>query len=97
MISGIARRTWSWTLGGRRASPLSPPQTTKELISRNFLKPSRGLEPRTPSLPPEAGAMVRVVSPPGALSSARLRRRVLEWADVVDALEGALVDADATS
>src|SRR5689334_12807164 len=43
------RRPPPWRLGERRASSLSPRQATKELISRNFLKPSRGLEPRTPS------------------------------------------------
>ncbi len=37
----LARR--AWTLGGRRGSLSSPPPTTKELISRNFSKPSDGL------------------------------------------------------
>ena len=47
----VDRQLGAWTLGGRRASSLSPQQTTKTLVSRGFVKPSRGLEPRTPSLP----------------------------------------------
>src|SRR5207253_8474237 len=50
----VEELTGAWTLGGRRGSFLSLPPTTKgrkELISRNFLKPSDGLEPSTPSLP----------------------------------------------
>jgi hypothetical protein len=41
----------------------------------------------------EGGTTASVISPPpamGELSAARLRRRALEWADVIDALEGAV-------
>jgi hypothetical protein len=40
-----------WTLGGHRRHDSLDDGTRKGLISRNFAKPSDGLEPSTPSLP----------------------------------------------
>jgi hypothetical protein len=52
--------------GGRSVDARAPHRRRvreeKELKSRNFLKPSRGLEPRTPSLPSLEGATVRAFS-----------------------------------
>ena len=48
----------------------------KRLISRNFLKPSDGLEPSTPSLPSSAGIFFLEIDPSSRVGRARACPRV---------------------